>query len=164
MAHRSKKKHLKHVHEQEPATPPAKSPVAKAEAARARIAKPTARKRGAATTARKRTTGTRMKRGTERLRAREADMKARAADTVRTAKPELREPSKRGIVHRLAGKATMPEPREPSKRGIVRRLAGKATETLSNTLPITPRKVLSRAKARMKARVSRVKALLGTEA
>jgi hypothetical protein len=39
MAHRSRKKHLKHVHEHEPATPPAKSPTAKAEAAAAGIAK-----------------------------------------------------------------------------------------------------------------------------
>lgn len=39
MAHRSRKKHLKHVHEHEPATPPAKSPAAKAEAAAAGIAK-----------------------------------------------------------------------------------------------------------------------------
>lgn len=35
MAHRSKKKHIKHLHEHEPATPRAKSPVAKADVARA---------------------------------------------------------------------------------------------------------------------------------
>jgi hypothetical protein len=39
MAHRSKKKHLKHTHQHEPATPKAKSPIAKAEAAAAGIAK-----------------------------------------------------------------------------------------------------------------------------
>lgn len=39
MAHRSKRKHLAHLHEQEPAKPPAKSPVAKAEAARRGLAK-----------------------------------------------------------------------------------------------------------------------------
>jgi len=39
MAHRSKKKHIKHVHEHEPATPKAKSPIAKAEAAARGIAK-----------------------------------------------------------------------------------------------------------------------------
>ena len=39
MAHRSKKKHLKHMHQQEAVTPKAKSPVAKAEAAAAGIAK-----------------------------------------------------------------------------------------------------------------------------
>lgn len=39
MAHRSKKKHLKHVHQHEAATPKAKSPGAKAEAAAAGIAK-----------------------------------------------------------------------------------------------------------------------------
>ena len=39
MAHRSKKKHLKHLHQHEPATPPAKSPTAKARAAAAGIAK-----------------------------------------------------------------------------------------------------------------------------
>ena len=39
MAHRSKKKHLKHMHEHEPATPKAKSPLAKARAAAAGIAK-----------------------------------------------------------------------------------------------------------------------------
>ena len=39
MAHRSKKKHLKHLHQHEPATPPAKSPIARAEAAAAGIAK-----------------------------------------------------------------------------------------------------------------------------
>jgi len=37
MAHRSKKKHVKHVHEHEPATPPARSPVAEANAERSRI-------------------------------------------------------------------------------------------------------------------------------
>jgi hypothetical protein len=41
MAHRSKKKHLKHAHQHEPATPKAKSPIAKAEAAAAGIAKKT---------------------------------------------------------------------------------------------------------------------------
>lgn len=41
MAHRSKKKHLKHLHQHEPATPKAKSPIAKAEAAAAGIAKKT---------------------------------------------------------------------------------------------------------------------------
>ncbi len=155
MAHRSKKKHLKHLHEQEPATPPAKSPVAKAEAARARIAKPTARKRSAATTtARKRTAGTAMKtgmkRGTERVRAREAEMKARTAEMKMRAAKTLR--------------TEEPEVRGQDKRGIVRRLAGKATKTLTDRLPITPRKVLERAKARVRARVSRVKSLLGTEA
>lgn len=39
MAHRSRKKHLKHVHEHEPATPAAKSPTAKADAAAAGIAR-----------------------------------------------------------------------------------------------------------------------------
>jgi len=39
MAHRSKQKHIKHVHEHEPARPKAKSPIAKAEAAAAGIAK-----------------------------------------------------------------------------------------------------------------------------
>jgi hypothetical protein len=39
MAHRSKKKHLKHVHQHEPVTPKAKGPVAKAEAAAAGVAK-----------------------------------------------------------------------------------------------------------------------------
>jgi hypothetical protein len=39
MAHRSKKKHLKHMHQHEPATPKAGSPVAKAEAAAAGVAK-----------------------------------------------------------------------------------------------------------------------------
>jgi hypothetical protein len=39
MAHRSKKKHLKHMHQHEPATPKAKSPVAKAEAAASGVAK-----------------------------------------------------------------------------------------------------------------------------
>lgn len=149
MAHRSKKKHLKHLHEQEPATPPAKSPVAKAEAARAGIANRAVKKRGV-TAAKKRGTttkrGTAAQRGAEIQRAREArrdaDMRKRAEAVVRTAVPEQRAP----------------------KRGIIRRLAGKATATLSDKLPITPRKVLSRAKARMKARVSRVKSLLGTEA
>ena len=45
MAHRSKKKHLKHVHAHEPAIPPAKSPIAKAEAAVAGIAKKAANRR-----------------------------------------------------------------------------------------------------------------------
>jgi hypothetical protein len=45
MAHRSKKKHLKHVHAHEPATPPAKSPIAKAEAAAAGIAKKAGKRR-----------------------------------------------------------------------------------------------------------------------
>ena len=39
MAHRSKKKHLKHMHQHEPATPRAHSPVAKAEAAAAGVAR-----------------------------------------------------------------------------------------------------------------------------
>jgi hypothetical protein len=39
MAHRSRKKHIKHAHAHEPATPPAKSPIAKVEAAAAGIAK-----------------------------------------------------------------------------------------------------------------------------
>jgi hypothetical protein len=39
MAHRSKKKHLKHMHQNEPVTPKARGPVAKAEAAAAGIAK-----------------------------------------------------------------------------------------------------------------------------
>lgn len=39
MAHRSKKKHLKHIHEHEPATPKARSPVEKARAAAAGIAR-----------------------------------------------------------------------------------------------------------------------------
>jgi hypothetical protein len=47
MAHRSKKKHLKHVHAQEPPTPPAKSPIAKAEAAAAGIAKKASHRRRA---------------------------------------------------------------------------------------------------------------------
>ena len=40
MAHRSKKKHIKHVHEHEPAKPRAKSPIAKANRERARIGEP----------------------------------------------------------------------------------------------------------------------------
>ncbi|HEY5944209.1 MAG TPA: hypothetical protein VIV40_01900 [Kofleriaceae bacterium] len=39
MAHRSKKKHLKHMHQHEAATPKANSPVVKARAAAAGIAK-----------------------------------------------------------------------------------------------------------------------------
>jgi len=48
MAHRSKRKHLAHVHEHEPATPPAKSPVEKAEAARRGVAKKAPTRRAAA--------------------------------------------------------------------------------------------------------------------
>lgn len=78
MAHRSKKKHLKHVHEHEPATPPAKSPVAKADAAVAGIAKP----RG---------------NGKKRSSARRApEMKA-------TPKAPAKQ---KGLVRRLASKAT----------------------------------------------------------
>lgn len=39
MAHRSKQKHIKHLHQAEPATPKAKAPTAKAEAAAAGVAK-----------------------------------------------------------------------------------------------------------------------------
>ena len=39
MAHRSRKKHIKHVHQHEPPTPPAKSPAEKAEAAAAGFAR-----------------------------------------------------------------------------------------------------------------------------
>ena len=94
MAHRSKKKHLKHVHQHEPATPKAKSPIAKAEAAAAGIAK-----KGS-----------------------------------RSPAPELK--------------------RAPKKKGLVRRLASKATKKLG----AKPRKVIEGAKARVKARV---KSLLG---
>src|SRR5690606_12802955 len=91
MAHRSKKKHVKHLHEHEPVTPRAKSPVAKAESARARIAKPAPRKRGAATTKRATTRATEMKRRTERVRTRQAELKKRAADTMRMHESELRQ-------------------------------------------------------------------------
>lgn len=40
MAHRSHKKHIKHMHQHEPATPKAKSPTAKADVASQRISKP----------------------------------------------------------------------------------------------------------------------------
>lgn len=39
MAHRSKQKHIKHLRQHEPATPKAKSPTAKAQAAAAGVAK-----------------------------------------------------------------------------------------------------------------------------
>lgn len=39
MAHRSRKKHIKHMHQHEAATPKAKSPVAKADVATQRISK-----------------------------------------------------------------------------------------------------------------------------
>ena len=88
MAHRSKKKHLKHVHQHEPATPKAKSPIAKAEAAAAGIAK-----KGS-----------------------------------RSPAPELEQGAQK-------------------KKGLVRRLASKATKKLS----AKPRKVIERAKARVKS-------------
>jgi hypothetical protein len=88
MAHRSKKKHLKHMHEHEAPTPKAKGPVAKAEAAAAGIAK-------------------------------------KGGNVRRT--PELEK----------AGK----------KKGIVRRVASKATKRVT----AKPRKVIARAKNRVKA-------------
>ena len=132
MAHRSKKKHLKHVHQHEPATPPAKSPVAKAEAVAAGFAKKAAPKR-------------------------------RAQEPIDAA-PKVKRVVKRskGIVRRLAGKATgkliakLPRPSE---------LAGRATERIAEKMPratkvaAKPRKAIARAKARVKARVSRVRSL-----
>ena len=80
MAHRSKKKHLKHLHQHEPATPPAKSPIAKAEAAAAGIAK----KGGS----------------------------ARRAPELKEAAPKRK---KKGIVRRLAAKATKKITAKPRK-------------------------------------------------
>lgn len=99
MAHRSKKKHLKHVHQHEPATPPAKSPVAKAEAAAAGIAKRARTKRRApelkATTAKKRN-----------------GLVRRLAGTAGKLADKLPSPS------RLAGKVTdkLPSPRKLAAR------------------------------------------------
>jgi hypothetical protein len=55
MAHRSRKKHIKHLHQQEAATPKAKSPAAKAKAAPAKAR--TATKARPAKAARTRTSG-----------------------------------------------------------------------------------------------------------
>jgi hypothetical protein len=109
MAHRSKKKHLKHLRQQEAATPPAKSPAAKAESAAARIAK--------------------------------------SGGTQRRA-PELKD-----------AKGTKAKAKA-SKKGIVRRLAGKATEAVT----ARPRKAIASVKAGVKSRVRRVKSLLGAAA
>jgi hypothetical protein len=89
MAHRSKKKHIKHMHDHEPVTPKAKGPVAKAEAAAAGIAK-------------------------------------KGGSTRRA--PELE-----------AGKK--------KKKGIVRRMASKATKKIT----AKPRKVIAKAKNRVKS-------------
>jgi hypothetical protein len=54
MAHKSHKKHIKHVHQHEPATAKAKSPIVKAEIAQARLAgKARAGANGAKTAAKK---------------------------------------------------------------------------------------------------------------
>jgi hypothetical protein len=95
MAHRSKKKHIKHVHQHEPATPKAKSPTAKAEAAAGGV--------------------------------------ARKGGNVRRAPDLDKKPGK--------------------KKGIVRRMASKATKKIT----AQPRKIIARAKASV---ATRVKSLL----
>jgi hypothetical protein len=91
MAHRSKKKHIKHQHEHEPATPKARSPIAKAEAAAAGI--------------------------------------ARKTGSVRRA-PQMKDAVKKR-----------------KSKGLVRRLAAKATKKLA----AKPRKLIARARARVGA-------------
>ncbi|HSD91374.1 MAG TPA: hypothetical protein VLB44_27810 [Kofleriaceae bacterium] len=125
MAHKSKKKHLKHVHDHEPATPKAKSPVAMAEAATARVAKPAMK-------------GSRQ--------AMKAVGRARAATgatrTVRGAAGATP-----GKPRTAAGTTETTSGRTPPERGIVRSLARKAT----NRITAKPRKILSRMKARVKS-------------
>jgi len=94
MAHKSKKKHLEHVHEHEPATPKAKSPVVKAEAASARVARPVMKTR----------------------KAMKAAGKPRTAAAGEAATPSGRKPEKkRGLVRSLAVKATKKITAKPRK-------------------------------------------------
>jgi hypothetical protein len=123
MAHKSKKKHLKHVHEHEPATPKARSPVVKAEAATARVARPA------------------MKAPRQAMKA---AGKARAAGATATGKPRT---TAIGKPQASAGTAEARSEREPEKRGIVRSLASKATKKIT----AKPRKIISRVKARVKS-------------
>lgn len=127
MAHKSKKKHLKHVHEHEPATPAAKSPVAKAEAAEARFARP----RAAAANARARAANARAAVGAKASGARAA-VGARAA-SVKSAVAERR-------AHRAEKKAK-------HQRGIVRTVARNATAMLA----AKPKKIIKRAARRVKS-------------
>lgn len=114
MAHKSKKKHLKHVHQHEPATPPAKSPVAKAEAAEARFARP----RAAASNARAKAAGARAAVG-----ATAASVKA--AVGARRAKKATK---KRGIVRSVARTATRKLAAKPKK--IIERAARRVKSLL----------------------------------
>ncbi len=155
MAHRSKKKHLKHVHEHEPATPKAKSPAVKAErVAAARKASPRRRTKPAdAKSGERRNGATRSARRT---------VVAQPATARRRSDVAPEEPKQPGLVGRLARTARQ---RRAEKRatiagkqpGLVRRIAKRATKKLT----AQPRKVIDRAKHRV---ASRVRSLLGSEA
>jgi hypothetical protein len=112
MAHRSKKKHLKHVHEHEPVTPPAKSPISKAAAAEARFARP----RAAAANARARAAGARASVGAKASGARAAvgakAASVKSAVAARRVKKAKHEP---GILRTVAHKATAKLAAKPKK-------------------------------------------------
>lgn len=118
MAHRSKKKHLKHVHEHEPATPAARSPVAKAETAKARFARP----RAAAAKTRASAADARAAVG-----AKAASVRAAVAGR-RAQKVEKRTQHEPGIIRTVARKATSRLAAKPKK--IIKRAARRVKSLL----------------------------------